>query len=42
MHDRVKRSGAQAVAVTRQLLDHAQAKDWFLTRVMENVQPDQP
>src|SRR3989337_1912371 len=41
MQHRVKRSGAQLVAVTAQLLHDPEAEDRLLARVIEDMQTDQ-
>ena len=41
MEHRIESACAHLVSVALQLLDHAQAKNGFLARVIENVDPDQ-
>ena len=42
MQDGVKRAGTDFVTVTLQLLDHGEAVDRLLRRMVKNVEPDQP
>jgi hypothetical protein len=42
MEHRIKRASAHFVSVPLQFLDHAQAKDWFFARMVENVDANQP
>src|SRR5215475_9657091 len=42
MHDWIKRTGTEAITVAGEFIDHAQAENRLLTRVMKDVQSDQP
>ncbi len=39
---RIKRSSADLVTVAAKLFDHAEAKDWFFSSMMENMKTNQP
>lgn len=41
MEHRIQGARAHLVTVVLQLLDHAQPKDWFSARMVENVDTDQ-
>src|SRR5690349_8808891 len=41
VQDWVERSGADAISVPRQLLEHAESEDRFFDGMVQNVQPDQ-
>lgn len=41
MEHRVKRARAHLVPMALQFPDHAQAKDWFFARMVENVYANQ-
>src|SRR5579871_75438 len=41
VHDRIERAGTQAVPMTRELLNHSQAKNGLLAGMVKNMQSDQ-
>jgi hypothetical protein len=41
MQNRIERAGTELGTVTAKLLDHGEAVDWFLDRMMQQVKSDQ-